>query len=280
MSSARRPWTSMANVSSACASFMPPRPTYGWSGATSSMRASIATGAPAFEITCPSTVICHARISARARSRDGERPRSTTSRSRRVLRGTVYRPRCHGPRGEPAASMPAGRAGREGREHTRLAGATDDPLGDGPKPARGQARVLEDDPRVPRTLGRESSGPLDAEDRRVAWLPARRVLARALAERRRVALDVEHVVDDLKREPELGRVLPDRGQQLVVGSSHDGAALGGRGDQGAGLSTVHAAQAVGVERQLVPRGLTGRLQVDGLAAHHARWSGGLGNHTH
>ena len=41
--------------------------------------ASSATGAPAFETTWPSTVTWPARISARARSRDGARPRSTSS---------------------------------------------------------------------------------------------------------------------------------------------------------------------------------------------------------
>ena len=48
-------------------------------------RASAATGAPAFETTWPSTVTWPARISARARSRDGASPRSTSATSSRVL---------------------------------------------------------------------------------------------------------------------------------------------------------------------------------------------------
>jgi hypothetical protein len=51
MSSARRPRGSMANVSSACASLTPPRPTYGWSGVASATCASAATGAPALDTT-------------------------------------------------------------------------------------------------------------------------------------------------------------------------------------------------------------------------------------
>ncbi len=48
-------------------------------------RASSATGAPAFDTTWPSTDTCPARISARARSRVGARPRSTSATSRRTF---------------------------------------------------------------------------------------------------------------------------------------------------------------------------------------------------
>ena len=73
------PVTSMWNASSACASFSPPHPTYGWSGASSSTCASSATAVPALVIGLPSTVICPARMSARARSREGASPLSTAS---------------------------------------------------------------------------------------------------------------------------------------------------------------------------------------------------------
>src|SRR5258708_17969337 len=45
----------------------------------------MATGAPALETICPSTVTRPARINARARSRVGASPRSTSIRSSRVL---------------------------------------------------------------------------------------------------------------------------------------------------------------------------------------------------
>ncbi len=48
MSRAVRPVTSTEKASSACASFRPPRLTYGWSGSTSVMSASCGTCTPAF----------------------------------------------------------------------------------------------------------------------------------------------------------------------------------------------------------------------------------------
>ena len=62
------------------------------------------------------------------------------------------------------------------------------------------------------------------------------------------ALDVEDVVDDLKRQAELGRVLRDRVDRVLVAAAHDGAAHGRGANQRAGLPRMHRAQPVGVER--------------------------------
>ena len=53
-------------------------------------------------------------------------------------------------------------------------------------------------------LGGQLARPVEAEERRVGRLGAGRVLAGGLAELLRAALDVEDVVDDLKREPDFG----------------------------------------------------------------------------
>ena len=61
---------------------------------------------------------------------------------------------------------------------------------------------------------------------------------------------------------------------------HDRAAGDGRADDRAGLARVHRAEAVGVERQGVSWSLTRRLQVDGLAADHARRAGRVADDAH
>ena len=69
MSSADLPSAAMLNVSSAWASLMPPRLTYGWSGVSRTMSAVSSTAVPAFTAGDPSTRTWPARISDRARSR-------------------------------------------------------------------------------------------------------------------------------------------------------------------------------------------------------------------
>jgi hypothetical protein len=54
-------------------------------------------------------------------------------------------------------------------------------------------------------FARELFRAIEAEQRRVSRLAGRGVLARGLAEIRRRAFDVEHVVHDLEREAEVGR---------------------------------------------------------------------------
>ena len=77
-------------------------------------------------------------------------------------------------------------------------------VGDRAEPALGQAGLVERAVRACQAIGRERTGAIEAEQRRVGRLPAGGVLARGLAERRGIALDVEDVVDDLKREAEVG----------------------------------------------------------------------------
>jgi len=92
MSSASRPATSMWNVSSACASFTPPRPTQGKSGATTPICASAGTLAPALLTISPPTRTRPARIRARARSRETASPSFTRRTSRRVRGGEGMAP--------------------------------------------------------------------------------------------------------------------------------------------------------------------------------------------
>ena len=85
MSRQSRACTGMAKMSSACASFSPPRPTYGWSGETSETTMSGGTNVPGLSDVLDPACTCPAMISARARSRDGASPRSTSSVSRRTF---------------------------------------------------------------------------------------------------------------------------------------------------------------------------------------------------
>ncbi len=76
----------------------------------------------------------------------------------------------------------------------------------------------------------------------------RRILAGGLAQLAASAFDVEDVVDDLKREADLGGIAVDGRHRRVVAAGHDRAAHRRRADQRAGLPRVHGAQPVGVER--------------------------------
>ena len=70
----------------------------------------------------------------------------------------------------------------------------------------GEARVREHLARACRALGGQLPGALDAEQRGVGRLRPGRVLAGRLSELLGAAFDVEDVVDDLERQPDLGRV--------------------------------------------------------------------------
>ena len=166
----------------------------------SSTRASTAIGVPAFETTWPLTVTCPARISARARSREGARPRSTSSdiQTRLALR------HAESPRRTPSRTVHAGwlPLTRDDSVFPRH-----DPVGD-------RAEVPFDEPCILTSTSRarvgafggQLPGARHAEQRGVGRLRARRVFAGGLSQLLRAAFDVEDVVDDLKRQPDLGAV--------------------------------------------------------------------------
>ena len=80
-------------------------------------------------------------------------------------------------------------------------------------------RVVERGVRAREALGGERARALEPEQRRIGRLRRRGVLAGGLAERSAAsAFDVEDVVDDLKREADLGGVAIDR-RDHVVGSA-------------------------------------------------------------
>src|SRR5580765_6187088 len=112
-----------------------------------------------------------ARIKARARSRDGARPRSTRTTSSRVLVTATE------------STLP---------RH--------DPVGDSAQQAVGQPGVFERRVRPLQAVGRERAGAVEAEQRRVGRFRGGGVLARRLAERRRITFDIEDVIDDLEGE--------------------------------------------------------------------------------
>src|SRR5258708_4751623 len=115
------------------------------------MRASAATGAPALETTWPSTETWPARISARARSRVGARPRSTSARSRRFLAGKSVL-------------------------------ARDDPLRDRREVTGRQLRIGEGLARARCAVRGERPRCVETEHRGIRRLGARRVLSRGLAQ--------------------------------------------------------------------------------------------------
>src|SRR6185503_10064308 len=124
-------------------------------------------------------------MSARARSRDGTRPLSTINTSRRTLFLAIV-------------ECGAGTA----RVFVALVAAAHDPISDGTEPALFEPGIVEDGLGLGYAVGGHCSRSFEAEQRRIAWFGARRILAGALAERRRVALDIQNVVHDLKRKPD------------------------------------------------------------------------------
>src|SRR5882672_6164509 len=142
------------------------------------------TWVPAFVCGWPSTLTCPARISARARSREGASPFSTTSWSRRTrtfcnLESTHHRGLTPLVRAlhDPAADLQEARVRQPGRRERRR-------------------RALE-------ALARHPLRRVEAIESGIRRLAGRRVLAGRLPELRRCSFHVQHVVDNLKREAKL-----------------------------------------------------------------------------
>src|SRR5437899_254001 len=68
---------------------------------------------------------------------------------------------------------------------------------------------------------RERARALEAEQRRIRRLRARRVLSRRFAELAGLAFDVEDIVDDLKCQSEIGGVAIDGAEGFVKCAGHD-----------------------------------------------------------
>src|SRR5688500_20129709 len=105
----------------------------------------------------------------------------------------------------------SGRSGKPGGETSYLPDPPDppdsvsslnDPPSDAEQPGVGQASTVQRLGRASNTRVRHGSGLVNPVQRRVGGFARRRVLARALAELRRIALHVEDVVHDLEREAE------------------------------------------------------------------------------
>src|SRR6185436_10072842 len=141
---------------------------------------------------------------ARARSRDGARPRSTINTSRRtLLLAMVERAKTHS------------------TFDRTLVPAADNPIRDGPQPAVLEACVVEDGLGLAHTIGGHRSRAFEAEKRRIAGLGARGILARAFAERCSVALDIQDVVHDLERKPDQVSEALDPRHECIVCTRHD-----------------------------------------------------------
>src|SRR5215203_5698419 len=140
---------------------------------------------PALAAPWPSTSTCPARISARAFSRDSTRPFSTRSVSRRCLRFPVN---------DPARDV--------GEARVEEAGAIECLVG------------------VTATLAGKLARPIEAEERGIGRLTGGAVLAGGLAERGRRTLFIQDVVDNLKSETDLRRVLIQRRKQRVGRAAH------------------------------------------------------------
>ena len=191
----------MPKVSSACASFRPPRPTYGMIGRDAARRRRRRRPAcRPWSRPGRSTLTWPARISARARSRDGARPRVDDAADRGGCLGIGLRSRVSNwidpgavtdrhrsirSLDDPSADVRAG-ASRRGRRSQR----------------RSRARAGSRRPSLATRRGRRAPG--------TSACPRRRPCPAVLPSAARRAFDVEDVVDDLKREAELGRRGVDR----------------------------------------------------------------------
>src|SRR4051812_35235516 len=138
-----------------------------------------------------------ARINARARSRDGARPRSTSTTSRRGLLARTVESTQRTQRKSPLDLILRVLCVLCVDARHRLALPRYDPVGDAAEQAVGDAGAFQRGVRALQALGRERAGAIEAEQRRIRRFGGRRVLAGGLAQRRRVPLDVEDVVDDL-----------------------------------------------------------------------------------
>ncbi len=87
--------------------------------------------------------------------------------------------------------------------------------------------------------GRLPARALDPEERDEGRLAGLHILARRLANGLRIALDVEKIVDDLKRQTEVVRVGAQRVTVAVAPLAEDRAGLARERDQRAGLHPLH-----------------------------------------
>ena len=115
-----------------------------------------------------------------------------------------------------------------------------------------------------RPLARHPLRALQPEERRVGGLPRPGVLAGRLAQLGVRAGDVQHVVHDLKGQPQLAAVRRERLHPPRVRPRRQRADAQRRGQQGARLEAVDALQPVRVH----PRAGLLAQQVQPLAAHH------------
>ncbi len=145
------------------------------------------------------------------------------------------------------------------------------PQGVGAGAERGEQRVgLGDE------AGEVAAGRLHPVQRDEGRLAAFGVLGGGLAEGRRIALDIEEVVGELEGEADRA---PEGGKGgVLVGArlAEDRPGLGGKGDEGAGLHRLQAADRGLVERDV--GGLGG--EVEHLAADHAGKARGAGEAEH
>ena len=172
------------NVSSACASLRPPRPTYGWSGAMSATSADGSICVPGLRVRLPVDAdLAGEDQRARPLARRREAPFDdelieANAKKPELVRGmsqfdlsTIQRPICRS---------------RESARSTRCSAAA--------------ARSRQSARHRPRRL--------EAVERGIGRLAGRGILAGGLPQVRRRAFDIQHVVDDLKRETELrGRAI-------------------------------------------------------------------------
>ena len=179
MSRHTRPRGDRSNVSSAWASLTPPRETQGWSLPRTPSGASSSSWRPGLSSLFSPLNTAPAMTSARARSRLGARPRATSSMSSRCF-ATASTPSGDGEIGGGAQQVGAGAEIGERRR----------------RPARQGLGAL---PRARRS-----------EKRHQRRLAGAGVLACRLAQRRRVAFEVEQVVGDLEGEAEGARIFDER----------------------------------------------------------------------
>ena len=214
----------------------------------------------------PSTRTWPARISARARSRDGARPRSTTQ----VIEPDAW----HG--GHSECIDPGARTWRQ-----RSIRALDDPPADAEQVRIGDARVAQ---RQLRARSRHSAAmPLrrvEAVERRIGRLAGRGILARRLAElsgRRPRRRGCRRQSETPGRSSAAARSIASICS--VAAAAHDGAGLRRRRESALPSSSrACVVSAVGIERRRrrpAGSGVDAR-EIDGLAADHADWPGRRG----
>ena len=229
--------------------------------------------APAFETTWPSTVTCPARISARARSRDGgeaaidERDVETS-----LLGGHRSFVESGFSRANAAGKSRPLRDGQLRRDTTQSAIGASHPSSSRAARSVSRARLEAIGGQRARTIEAEERG-ISRLRRRAASLPAVFPSSAALPSTSRMSSTIWKAspTSVAKRS-----IAVDGG---LGAASHDGAAHGGRANDCSGLPCVHALEAVGVERQRMSGRLAGCLQIDRLAANHADGAGRFARST-